>query len=237
MELAVGDLVLCVVDKIIGTTVFVNIESHGEKIEGTIITSEIAPGRIRNLRDYVVPKKKIVCKILRMSENRIDLSLRRVTQKEKKEVLERHNLETSYERLMKNILGNEYVSAIEKINKKDNIYDFLENSKENPQELQKIVGIPNANKIISIIEEQKKKKIEIKKEINITTTRSDGLEIIKNLFRESGDIEIKYLSPGKYSLKKTSDDFKKANQDIKRYIEELEKYAKENNINFIIKDK
>ena len=47
-----GDLVLCTVKTIDGTTVFVKIEDDGE---GTIVTSEIAPGRIRNLREYVIP--------------------------------------------------------------------------------------------------------------------------------------------------------------------------------------
>ena len=74
-----------------------------EKIEGTIITSEIAPGRIRNLRDYVVPKKKIVCKVLRISGNRIDLSLRRVTQKEKKEVLEQFQQEKKQEHFLQKL--------------------------------------------------------------------------------------------------------------------------------------
>jgi translation initiation factor 2 alpha subunit (eIF-2alpha) len=57
MELEVGDVVLCTVDRTAGTVVFVKIDGYGE---GSIITSEIAPGRIRNLREYVVPKKKIV---------------------------------------------------------------------------------------------------------------------------------------------------------------------------------
>ena len=52
-----GDMTLCTVDRIAGTVVFVKIE--GEEREGSIILSEIAPGRIRNLRDYVIPKKKI----------------------------------------------------------------------------------------------------------------------------------------------------------------------------------
>ena len=82
-NLEVGDIVLCTVDRIVGTVVFVKIKGYGE---GSIIMSEIAPGRIRNLRQYVVPKKQIVCKVLRISGDRIDLSLRRVTQKEKKEV-------------------------------------------------------------------------------------------------------------------------------------------------------
>ena len=49
-----GELVLCTVDKIMGTTVFVRLENN---VEGTITLSEIAPGRIRNLRDYVAPGK------------------------------------------------------------------------------------------------------------------------------------------------------------------------------------
>ena len=55
MELKENDLVLCAVDRIVGTIVFVKIE--GEKKEGSIILSEIAPGRIRNLREYVIQKK------------------------------------------------------------------------------------------------------------------------------------------------------------------------------------
>ena len=86
MELKENDLVLCAVDRIVGTIVFVKIE--GEKKEGSIILSEIAPGRIRNLREYVIPKKRIVCKVLRISSERVDLSLRRVTPKEKKQVIE-----------------------------------------------------------------------------------------------------------------------------------------------------
>ena len=80
-ELEEGQIVQCTVDKILGTTIFVRIEDNGE---GTITTSEIAPGRIRNLRDYVVPGKKIVCKILKIQGDKIYLSLRRVKQNEKK---------------------------------------------------------------------------------------------------------------------------------------------------------
>ena len=85
-QLAEGEIVLCTVEKIIGTTVFVKIEGNGE---GTIVTSEISPGRIRNLRDYVIPGKKIVCKIIRVREGAINLSLRRVKPSEKKELLDK----------------------------------------------------------------------------------------------------------------------------------------------------
>src|SRR3989344_7401168 len=110
MALEVGDIVLCTVDRIVGTTVFVHIEGHGE---GSIVFSEVAPGRIRNIRDYVVPKKKIVCKVLRISGDRIDLSFRRVTQKEQKELKEKNKEERSFISILKTVLGDDADKVIE----------------------------------------------------------------------------------------------------------------------------
>ena len=77
---------LCTVKRVEGTTAFLEIENF-PGVQATMIFSEVSPGRIRNIRDFVVPKKKIVCKVLRISDRgNIELSLRRVTQKEKKEV-------------------------------------------------------------------------------------------------------------------------------------------------------
>src|SRR3989337_26635 len=101
MSLEEGDIVLCTVDRIVGTTVFVHIEGNGE---GSIVLSQVAPGRIRNIRDYVVPKKKIVCKVLRISGDRIDLSFRRVTQKEQKELKERNKQERSFASILKTVI-------------------------------------------------------------------------------------------------------------------------------------
>src|SRR3990172_12941446 len=112
MDLEVGDIVLCTVDRIVGTTVFVRIEGNGE---GSIVFSEVAPGRIRNIRDYVFPKKMIVCKVLRISGNHIDLSLRRVTLSEQKEIKERYRQERSFLSILKTVLGEKSGSVTEKI--------------------------------------------------------------------------------------------------------------------------
>ena len=179
-----GDVVLCTVDRIIGTNVFVKIQNPGaqNETEGTIITSEIAPGRIRNLRDYVVPKKKIVCKVLRISgKGNIELSLRRVTQKEKKEVLEQWNLEKSYESILKSILKEKSQKIIEEIKSEDSLYNCIESAKLNSKNLEKIAGKEDARKILEIINSQKQKIIFAKKEITLTTTQPNGLELIKKI--------------------------------------------------------
>lgn len=225
-----GDIVLCTVDRIIGTNVFVKIEDNGE---GCIVFSEVAPGRIRNIRNYAIPKKKIVCKVLRISGDRIDLSLRRVTQKEQKEVKEKDKQEKSYEKILKSVLGEEQgKKIIEEISKKNKIYDFLQNAKENSKELEELVGKENVKKIIDILKTQKQKKAILKKEISLTTTEPNGIELIKNLLKMIKGTEVKYISSGKYSLKKESEDIKKADHELKNTLIKLEKEAKKKKVEF-----
>jgi len=234
MNFEEGDVVLCTVDRIVGTTVFVKIHWEGKEFEGSIILSEVAPGRIRNIRNYVVPKKKIVCKILRLSGNRIELSLRRVTQKEKREVLDKHKQEKSYVKMFKSILGDKKAEEIiKKISEKESIYDFFQEAKKSQKELKNIVGKNDSEKIIKILEAQKPKKISVKKEILLKSNEINGLASIKEILGEIKKIEIKYISNGKYSLKSESEDPKKTDQQLKEVIKNIEKKAKKHKMEFV----
>ena len=231
MEFEEGDVVLCTVDRIVGTTVFVHIEGDGE---ASIIFSEVAPGRIRNIRTYVVPKKKIVCKVLRTSKDRIELSLRRVTLKERKEVLDSYKQEKSYESMLKSILGEKAKEVIKKISEKERLFDFFQEAKENPTQLEKIVEKKDYQKIIEILEAQKPKKKIIKKEIMLTSTNPNGLNQIKEILGKIKDIEIKYISGGKYSLRTESEDPKKADNHLQEILKDIEKKAKKQDMKFSI---
>ena len=74
-----GEIVLCTVKKISYHSVFLKLDEYNN-LEGMMHISEIAPGRIRTIRDYVKEGKKVVCKILRVNKitKSIELSLRRV---------------------------------------------------------------------------------------------------------------------------------------------------------------
>ena len=233
-KLEVGDFVLCIVDRIVGTVVFVKIEGDGE---GGIVTSEIAPGRIRNLRDYVVPKKKIVCKVLRISGDRIDLSLRRVGQKERKEVLERYQQEKSCESVLRGILGEAADSIIKEVQKKESVYDFCEKVKKDSKELEKIVGLSKAKKIHQILIIHKKKRIIVKKYFQLTSNKPNGLLLIKGILEPIKDLEVKYIAAGNYMVKIESEDPKKADNLIRENLSQIEKQAQKNGLNFSIKEK
>lgn len=229
-----GDLVLCTVDKIDRTTVFVKIEGNGL---GTIITSEIAPGRIRNLRDYVVPGKKIVCKILKMdSAGNIYLSLRRVTSKEKKEVLERHEKEKSFVAVLKNITPkSEEISA--KIKQKEGtLYDFFEKARENHDLLKQYFNKEETEKLLAILKEKEKKEVFVKSEFRLSSDLPDGLNKLKEILLPYKE-KITYLAAGRYLIKIMAMDYKKANSEMLKILEEIEKKAKPLKVKFERKEK
>ena len=234
MEIEEGDIVLCTVDRIVGTIVFVHIEGNGE---GSIVVSEIAPGRIRNLRDYVVPKKKIVCKILRMSGSNIDLSLRRVTPKEKKEVLEKAKQEKSYESILKSVLKENADKAIKEILNEESLFSFLDEAKENPKKLEKLVGKDDSEKILEILNSQKPKRVVVKKGFFLTTTQPDGLQQIKEILEKIKEVDIAYVSAGQYSIKTESENAKEADNRLKKIISDIEKEAKKKSFLFSLLEK
>lgn len=228
MEFEEGDIVLCTVDRIAGTVVFVKIE--GAEKEGSIILSEIAPGRIRNLREYVIPKKKIVCKVLKTAGGSISLSLRRVSQKERKEVMDAYNKERSYVSILKSVVGEKMNEILDKMPKNEKLCDLFEESKTNPKKLEELVGKEYAKKILDIILEQKKKTKIIKRTISLKTQEPNGIYNIKSILENPGNIGIKYLSAGKYSLKIETEDGKKGEQELNTFLEKVEKKAKEKGV-------
>jgi len=248
-NLEVGDTVLCTVDRIVGTVVFVKIGGDGERfrdiaskdgvglgVEGSIVMSEIAPGRIRNLRDYVVPKKKIVCKVLRISsQGNVDLSLRRVNQKERKEVIEQDKQEKSYVSILKSVLGEKVEEAVKEILSRGKLYSFLEDAKTNSENLEKIVGKENSQKILDILNIQKKKKAILKKEIHLTTVKPNGVTLIKKILEIFKGINIKYISAGRYRLELESEDIKVADKKMMGLIDNAEKESKKVGIEFAVK--
>lgn len=222
-----GQIVLCTVKNIVGATVFVKIEEYNK--EGTIVTSEIAPGRIRNLRDYVVPNKKIVCKVLRIGGEHLDLSLRRVTAKEKKELLEFYEREKNLIATLKSI-SKESEKIIQKIKETSSLTDFFEQAKENPKLLDDLMNKDEAAKLLKILKEKKEKEIFVKKKFSLTSQAEDGIVKIKKIV----PADATYLAAGKFLITIKNKSYKEANLKLSKLLEELEKKAKQENCVFSV---
>jgi translation initiation factor 2 alpha subunit (eIF-2alpha) len=225
-KLQEDDIVLCTVKRIERTTVFLDIEDNGQ---GSMILSEVSPGRIRNLREFVAPNKKVVCKILRIKGNNIELSLRRVTAKERDEVLDRNRKEKALTKMLQPILKDKSVSILQKIKEKYDLADFLDEARESPVIIKKFIsGKPaeELQKIFSISKKEKEK--EVKEKISIKTKSGTGLSDIKQILK-TDKAEIRYIGSSKFSISVKSKDYKTANALLEEVIEEIKSKAKKLN--------
>ena len=228
------EAVLCVVDRILGTTVFVKIEAYGK--EGVIATSEVAPGRIRNIRDYVVPGKRIVCKVLRIDEKtgHIDLSLRRVSSKERGEILEIYEREKNAMAILKVVAKDKSEQLKEKILKENSrISDFLSNA-----DASKLLAVgfskEESEAILKILKEKPRKKIAIKVKISMSSEQGDGVIRIMNVLtrveKEVSGAEITYLSAPNLSLEVVSAEGKEARKNLDLAKKLIIDYSKSNGV-------
>ena len=234
MALDEGEVVLCTVKRVQGTTVFVEIEN--ENIEGTISFSEVSPGRIRNIREYVVPNKRIVCKVLRIKSGHPELTLRRVTSKEREEVTDAYKKERILNNMLKTVLKEKSSLVLEKIKQKYDIPEFLEELREKPDSIEKFVTKKEGEELKKIFASSKQaKEKEVIREIKLTSQNPEGLSDIKKSLSVK-DLEISYLGSSKFSLKVKAKDYKKANTIMDKAIEEIKENSKKHSVKLEIKE-
>ncbi len=227
-----GDIILCEVKDVVKTTVFVETL---DGVKGSIVFSEVAPGRIRNIRDYVVPKKIVACKILHIAQDHLFLSLRRVKDKEKKEALEVYKKEKSLESFIKKLLGSKADEIIRKIRSENSqsLVEFFESAKQNSKLSKKYFSENEIEKLTSVLVEKKEKEKEIKKEFRLSCNQPDGIIRIKKLLLPYENIT--YLGSSKFLIKAKSIDLKQADSHLNKILETIEKESKKEKCDFALK--
>lgn len=222
-----GELVICTVKKILTHCVFATIDEY-KHLEGMLHISEVAPGRIRNIRNYVKDGKIIVCKILRIKRerNQIDLSLRRVSFSARNKKLTEYKQEEKAEKILEMVArkikttlldiykkaGNKLIEEYETLNLA--FQSLIEGETEFKE-----LNIP-AKELKALTETVKEKikpiKVEVKKRINLRSYAENGIEIIKETLdvtqktakKNNHDIKIEYLGAPMYRIKLIGPDYK-----------------------------
>lgn len=229
-----NDLVLCKVEKVTNTITFVRLPNGKQ---GTLISSEIAPGRIKFMRQYVVPNKQIVCKILEIRGDNIHLSLRRVNSKEKKEVMQKFKQEQATNVAFKQILGEKSEQIKEKILKDfTTLAEFIEAAKNDKDLITKYIPKSNLESIKKLTE-KKRENLELKQNIQIKCLEDDGIKKIKDLFDlDNENLSVTYLTAGQFKLKLIVDDFKQGKKIMTDILEKIGGKAKKNNCEFFVSE-
>lgn len=223
----VEEIVICTVKKILPHGVFVSLDEYKDK-EGLIHISEISPGRVRNIRDFVKEGKKIVCKILKVSteRNHIDLSLRRVTQSQRISKNTAYKQEQKAEKILE-VLAKKLELPLEEVYKNigsklmesyNSLYEAYEEISADPKVLQAFKFDKKVEKsFLELIKEKiKKREIKISATITLSSPLPNGISIIKDLLKkiQINGTNIIYLGAPRYKLTLTADDYKTAEKHL-----------------------
>lgn len=233
-----GEIVIATVTKIMDHGAYVGLDEYGG-LQGFLHISEIAPGWIRSVGKYVKEgeKKVLLVKKVNPERNDIDLSLKQVSNDQKKKKLlevKRHEKGSS---LIKEVQEKAKLSKneIEKLedalySKYDSIYDAFMDIARNG--ISSISELKLSKKTITALEEISSKmklpSVEIRGILEISNKMPDGVEIIRNTLlnvmtdEQGKNIQITYLGAPKYRLSVTAQDFKSAEKVMRPVLEEIQ---------------
>lgn len=236
------ELVLCTVTAVHTNSVFCTLDEYGNRT-ALIHISEIAPGRIRNIRDFVKEGKKIVCKVLQINEEKghIDLSLRRVSDVQKREKLNRVKQEQLAEKIVE-FFAQQNKKSVDDVYKKiadvlfqkyDSLYSAFEEVALQGISLASLgVEASLAKELTELIKLRiKPPEIKVEGELKLTSYAPDGVEVVKKiLIQLPKEIIVSYKGAGSYRLVVESTDYKSAEKILKTGSTKALELAKSNKV-------
>ena len=230
-----GEIILATVTKVMDHGAYVTLDEYDD-IQGFLHISEIAPGWIRSVNRFVKDGEKKVLLVKKVKAVDIDLSLKQVSKDQKKQKLKEVKKYEKGKTLLENLqektkITNEEVEKLEDkfYTKFDSVYDgFMEIARNG---ISIITDLKLTKKITTAIEEICSKiklpSVQIRGIMEITSDKSDGVEIIKktllDVIKKDSTMDITYLGAPKYRISITSEDFKSAEKSLKPIIEEIQK--------------
>ncbi len=232
-----GELVLCTVTKVQSHSVFARLDEYDKS--GMIHISEVSPGRIRNIRDFVKEDKVVVCVILRVNRERgyIDLSLRRVNENQKRKKIEEVKQEQKAEKVIETIAEQLkkkpeqlYFEIYTPLSKQ---YTYLHQCFQDVAKgdiTLEDVGVPSQyiKTLNEFIEQRfKPKEVFVGGKLFLQSYASGGVEIVKTallagLATDKEHVTLSYLGAGNYNILVRSEEYKSAEQILSKLLAAVE---------------
>jgi len=225
-----GDLVIATIESVMDYGAYANLDEYNKR--GFLHISEISSARIRNLHDFIRERQKIVLKVLRvdLDKGHIDLSLRRVTKRERIEKIKVWKKDRKGEVLLRTVaekLGLPVDEVYQKagiiLEQNDGIYEGFEKAlKEGPEALTKL-GIPeDIAKVFAQIAEERIhiKLVQVKGTLEIRCMKPNGVKCIQEAFIEAkkaqkakgAKIQFFVIAAPRYSVEVSADNWKQAGE-------------------------
>lgn len=229
-----GDLVIATIREVTDYGAYANLDEYDK--QGLLHISEISSSWIRNIRDFVREGQKVVLKVLRVDveKRHIDLSLRRVTKRERIEKMMAWKKDRKADTLLRDVaekigLSTEevYAKAGAIIEKEYGLYEGFERAVKEGQEILTKIGIAEelANAFVQVAQERiHVPMVKVKGTVEVSYTKQNGVRIIKEAFlnakkaERSRDTKLRFyvIAAPRYCVEVLADNYKRAEEILQK---------------------
>jgi translation initiation factor 2 subunit 1 len=230
----VGDLVIATIETVTDYGAYAKLDEYSKR--GLLHVSEISSSWIRNIRDFVREGQKMVLKVLRVDSEKghIDLSLRRVTKRERIEKILLWKKDRKAEALLRGVaekVGMPFEEVYEKagllIEEKFGLYDGFEKTVKEGTEVLTKIGVPeNLAKAFAEVAAERihVKMVKVKGTLEIRCLKPNGVKLIKDSFinakkaekTKDADIRFYVVAAPKYSVEVLAENYKRAEEVLQK---------------------
>ena len=239
-----AEIVLCTVTRVQSHSVFVKLDLYEGK-SAMLHISEVSPGRIRNLREFVQEGKVIVCKVLSVNplKGHIDVSLRRVTEMQRQGLLNSYKQEQKAEKLLQNFCTEKkrdfvatYNTMVQTLGGKFEFLNqafngFVQGTYDFPAS-----GLPPEEHTAFhayLKTKIKPPQVEITGKFKIISFDDNGVNLIRDALIKAVAVDtihmqLTYGGGGYYNIRITTEDFKTAEKILRDVVEIIEPVFKDN---------
>lgn len=236
------ELVIAIIKKILPYGAFCVLPEY-ENMEAFLHVSEVAPRWIKNIHEFISEGQTQVVKVYRIDKEKrqIDVSLKRVSEEEKRNKHEIVKTEKRAEKLLELALtASKVKTKIESIkeliiNDFGNLYSCFEAAAEDKQALAEL-DIPKELKVeITEIAKKNIKKpiVEVSGTVKLVCYGSNGIEDIKKAFTfKEKSLKLDYLGAPNYKISIQSSNYKDGEKALTTIVEHIKSFAQKNNCDF-----
>lgn len=229
----VGDLVIATVDTVTNYGAYATLDEYDKR--GLLHISEISSSWIRNIRNFVREGQKVVLKVLRVNTEKghIDLSLRRVTKREKIEKIMSWKKERKAEALLRSVAEKTglspdevYEKAGALIEKEYGLYGGFERVVKEGMDVLTKIGV--SEKLATVIVDVAKERIRIpmvkvKGILELRCMKPNGVKVIKDAFLNAEKVgkfpnEVRFyvVAAPRYCIEVLAENYKNAEAVLER---------------------
>ncbi|MGQ9623765.1 MAG: translation initiation factor IF-2 subunit alpha [Candidatus Bathycorpusculaceae bacterium] len=235
----VGDLVIATVETVMDYGAYVKLDEFNKR--GLLHISEISSSWIRNIRDFVREGQKVVLKVLRVDveKGHVDLSLRRVTKREKIEKIMSWKKERKAEALLRSVaektglpLSDVYEKAGALLEKEYGLYEGFEKIAREGVEVLAKMGVQQ--ELASAFAEVAKERIrvptvKVKGIVELRCIKPNGVKVIKEAFlnakkaEKTRGVELRFyvVAAPKYCIEVVAENYKHAEAVLQRVAQNV----------------